>query len=123
MHALIIEDQNVFALLVEDELREFGYNSFDIVFNEAAAIKSATERCPDLITADQRLTSGSGVDAIRAICTDRQIPFVFITSYRSEVREHLPDAIVLGKPFWPPTLHEAIKQAISVNQQGLNLSA
>lgn len=117
MHALIIEDQVVFALLVEDELRELGYDSIDVVDTEAAAIQSAAKRCPDLITADQRLASGSGVSAIRAICADRHIPFVFITSYPEEVREELPEAPLLGKPFWPPRLQEAIKQAIVVSQR------
>lgn len=122
MHALIIEDQIAFALLVEDELRDLGYSSFDIVDTEAAAIVSATDRCPDLITADQRLASGSGVNAIRAICAHRYIPFVFITSYRNEVREQPPEAMVLGKPFWPPTLHQAIEQAIAVSRQEANVS-
>ena len=122
MHALIIEDQNLFALLVEDELRELGYTSVDIVETEAGAIEAAALRRPDLITADQRLADGSGVAAIRAICADRHIPFVFITSYRSEVREQFPDAVLLGKPFWPPTLRHAIDQAIGVSRRGMQPS-
>lgn len=86
MHALVIEDQALFAMLLEDELRELGYSSFDIVATEADAINSAANNRPDLITADQRLAAGSGVDAIRAICTEHHIPFVFVTSYQDEVR-------------------------------------
>ena len=121
MHALIIEDQKLFAMLVEDELRELGYTSFDVADTEADAIAAAAARKPDLISADQRLKSGLGVAAIRAICADRHIPFVFITSYRNEVREHFPDAVLLGKPFWPPTLRDAIEQAIVVSQRDANL--
>lgn len=106
-------------MLIEDELRDLGYNSVVIVATESEAIASATERCPDLITADQRLSSGSGVAAIRAICSDRRIPFVFITSYRNEVREAFPQAVVLGKPFWPPTLEDAIAHAVGVSRMGL----
>ena len=122
MHALIIEDQRLFAMLVEDELRELGYTSFDVVETEGAAIEAANSRCPDLITADQRLKSGLGVTAIRAICTGRHIPFVFITSYHQEVREHLPDAVLVGKPFWPPTLRTAIDQAVEVSRRRTNPS-
>ena len=68
MHALIIEDQKLFAMLVEDELRELGYTSFDAADTEDAAIEAAGLRRPDLITADQRLASGLGVSASRAIC-------------------------------------------------------
>lgn len=118
MHALILEDQTIFAMLVEDELRELGYTSFDIVDTEEAAIMCAADRCPDLISADERLASGSGVAAIRTICADRRIPFVFITSYPNEVRKELPDAPLLGKPFWPPRMKDAIKRAIVASQQG-----
>lgn len=111
MHALIIEDEKLFALLIEEELRDLGYKSVDKVDTETAAIESATDRCPDLIIVDHRLTDGSGVDAIRAICADRNIPVVFITSYQSEVRKHFPDANVLGKPFWPPILRKAIMES------------
>jgi CheY-like chemotaxis protein len=118
-HALIIEDQNVFAQLIEDELRELGYESVEIVATEEDAIASAAKRCPDLITVDQRLSNGSGVEAIRAICSERRIPFVFITSYRNEVREALPEAVVLGKPFWPPKLQDAIAHAVGVSRMAV----
>lgn len=103
-------------MLIEDELRELGYDSVEIVATESDAIASAAELCPDLIIADQRLSQGSGVDAISAICSDRRIPFVFITSYRSEVREALSGAVVVGKPFWPPTLKDAIAHAVGVSR-------
>jgi CheY-like chemotaxis protein len=118
MHALIIEHVHIFALAVEDELRELGYTSIEVVDTDDDAIQSAARRCPDLITADQRLASGSGVNAIRAICGDRHIPFVFITSYRDEVREAFPEAVLVGKPFMPPTLREAIGTAIEQAQSG-----
>lgn len=119
MHALVIEDQELFASLIADELAELGYASVDIAATEEAAIEAAEVRRPDLITADQRLATGLGVSAIRAICADRHIPFVFITSYREEVREEFPDAVTLGKPFWPPSLRQAIDEAIEVSHQGV----
>jgi DNA-binding response OmpR family regulator len=61
VHALIIEDQFLIASLIEDELRELDYISFDVVDREQEAVAAAERRCPDLITADDRLTNGSGI--------------------------------------------------------------
>ena len=119
MHALIIEDQFVLAILIEDELRELGYTTVVTVDTESAAVASATAHCPDLIVADERLADGSGIAAIRAICAERHIPFVFVTSYIEEVRRHLPDAVAVPKPFSASVLREAIGRtiAISLSQQ------
>lgn len=117
MHALILEDQFLIAALIEDVLRNLGYTSFDIVDREDEAIGAAEERCPDLITADHRLTDGTGVNAVRVICAARPIPVVFITEYRAEVRRLVPDAVLIGKPFGEFVLREAVEQAISLVSQ------
>lgn len=111
MHALIIEDQFLVAALIEDVLRELGYTSFDIVDSEEDAVAAARIRCPDLITADQRLAQGTGVAAVRIICADQAIPVVFISEYQDEVREQLPDAVLIGKPFGGRILHDAVDRA------------
>jgi CheY-like chemotaxis protein len=111
MHALIIEDQFIVATLVEDVLRDLGYKTFDRVESDAEAIAAAMKRCPELITADQRLTDGTGVNAVRAICNMHPIPVVFVTGYPGEVLELVPDAVVIAKPFAVRTLREAVLQA------------
>ena len=112
MHALIIEDQFLIAAQIEDVLRSMGYMSFDTVDTEVKAILAAEERCPDIITADQRITDGCGVEAVRAICIARSIPVVFVTSYPDEVRRLAPNAIVMGKPFGDRKLRDAVGQAV-----------
>jgi CheY-like chemotaxis protein len=112
VHALVIEDQFLVATLIEDVLRDLGFTSFDTVDTEPAAILASEQRRPDLITADEQLTEGSGVKAVRAICEERAIPVVFITDYRAEVRRRVPDAVILDKPFGERTLKEAVAQAI-----------
>ena len=114
MHALIIEDMFLEAAFIEDVLRTLGYTSFDIVDREEDAIRAAEERCPDLITVDQRITEGSGVNAVRAICATRAIPVVFISEYRAEVLRLAPDAVIIGKPFGERSLRDAVEQAILV---------
>lgn len=112
MHVLIIEDQFLTSTLIEDTLRDLSYTSFDMVDTEEAAIRSATQQCPDLIIVDQRLTRGTGVNAIRVICAERPIPVVFLTDYGDEVLKLVPDAVLLRKPFADRSLREAVGQAI-----------
>ena len=110
-HALIIEDQLVIALMIQDYLEARGYGSFDIATTQAEAIHFAEQRCPDLITADDRLDHGSGVQAIRHICRDMAIPVVFIVADPANVEMTLPDAILLLKPFSNASLATAIALA------------
>lgn len=117
MHALVIEDQFLIAALIEDVLRDLGYTSFDIVDREDDAIQAARRRCPDLITADQKLTDGTGVKAVQVICADRPVPVIFITEFRSQVTKLLPDAIVIGKPFGAGTLRDAVGHAIVLSRR------
>jgi CheY-like chemotaxis protein len=111
MHALIIEDQALIAMMLEDELFELGFTSFDVASTQEAAIAAAKRRCPDLITADNRLTSGSGIEAVRIICAEQSIPTVYIVGNPHEVRGQLPDTIIVGKPFKRDELREAVQRA------------
>ena len=111
-HALIIEDHPVIASTIEDELRDCGYASVDIAVSQDEAIRLAEEKCPDLITVDERLDDGSGVAAIRHICRDKAIPVVFITAVPMEVSLVIPDAVILEKPFSTRLLSTAILHAV-----------
>lgn len=67
MHALIIDDQPLIAEMIGVELTQLGYTSFDVVDREEDAVAAAQGRCPDLITADDRLVSGTGIAAVERI--------------------------------------------------------
>lgn len=111
-HVLIIEDEILLALSVEDALRELGYASFTVATTQQQAVAASEQRCPDLIVADHRIIDGTGTEAVLAICSDKVIPVVFVTSSEPEVREHLPDAFIVPKPFTLPHLERAVKAAI-----------
>lgn len=98
-------------MMLEDELRALGFASFDAATTQEEAIAAARRRCPDLITADDRLTTGSGIDAVRIICAEQSIPTVYIVGNPHELRRRLPDTIVVGKPFTANELFEAIQRA------------
>ena len=111
MHALIIEDEVSTVDRVEQVLRGLGYRSFDIAFSVSEAIAAARRRCPDIITADLRLVDGSGVDAVLEICSGQAIPVIFITSRAAEIRELIPEAIVVEKPFQAEAIMAACARA------------
>jgi CheY-like chemotaxis protein len=112
MHALIIEDEPLIALLIEDHLRANGYTSVAFAVTQAEAVAAARTRCPDLITSDVRLPEGCGIAAVEAICGNRPIPVVFITATAWEVRERLRDAVVVAKPFGSVHIAAAIAAVI-----------
>lgn len=109
MHALIIEDEPRIGLMIEEELSDLGFVSFDRAVTEEDAVRMAEHTCPTLITADERLASGSGFQAVRRICADQAIPVVFITGDPSSVE--LPDVVILAKPFSGEDLREAAASA------------
>jgi CheY-like chemotaxis protein len=111
MHALIIEDEPLIALLIEDHLRAVGYLSIDFAVTEADAVATARRHCPDLITADVRLATGCGIAAVEVICSERTVPVVFITASAQEVHRRLEDAVVVAKPFMVGDLSRALATA------------
>ena len=99
MHALIIEDESLIAMVIENVLRDCGFSSIAFAMSEADAVACACSQCPDLITCDVRLNPGSGIEAIGSICQHRPIPVIFLTGSPDEARARYPDHVVLTKPF------------------------
>ena len=113
MHALVIEDDAVTAMLMEDELRDFGFKSVDVASSEEEAIQSVARRCPDLVTSDGSLLSGSGASAvcrIRKICPT---PVIFVTGDPDRARRCAPGIPVLEKPFSILQFTAAVKEALA----------
>ncbi|WP_390548120.1 response regulator [Qipengyuania sp. MTN3-11] len=109
--ALIIEDEPLLAFALEDDLRELGYTSFRTATSEKQAIEAARDKCPDLILADHRIIGGTGTHAVLAICADRAISVVFVSASGCEIRERIPEALVVNKPFTFSELQTAVQAA------------
>lgn len=109
MHALIIEDEPAISEIIEEELRDIGFTSFDRAVTEDEAVRLAGRTCPNLITADQKLATGSGFAAVRRICAEQAIPVIFITGDPSSVG--YSDVVILPKPFGGKALREAAAAA------------
>lgn len=116
MHALIIEDSYLISSVIEGMLREIGFTSFDLAARPDQAIAAALARCPDLITADARLGDESGVEAVLKICADEDVPVVFVVGDGLDVLDHLPDALIVLKPFSTRDLVEGVRAAMPTSR-------
>jgi two-component system, response regulator PdtaR len=112
MHALIIEDDMLVALMIQDQLRMLGFTTFDFASTEAEAVTAAKARPPDFITCDVGLEAGDGLTAVAEICNDRPVPIVYITGTAWQVRQSVRDAVIVEKPFAAAELERALAGGI-----------
>lgn len=105
-HVLIIEDEPLIALELEALLGDLGFHSFDIADCPEDALACAHALRPDLITADYRIFSGTGVEAVESITGALgDIPVIYVTGN--------PDLLpassgpVIDKPISPTALTAA----------------
>lgn len=115
MHALIIEDESVIAMLIEDILRDCGYESIDIASSPEAAFEAFARKCPTLITSDVQLKPGCGIKTVLQIRHKKLIPVIFITGNAGEVTDRVPTVTVLSKPFTESQLVEAVSFVLPSN--------
>jgi CheY-like chemotaxis protein len=99
MHALVIEDDAITAMLIEDELHELGFRTVETASSEEQALAAVGRRCPDLITSDGSLTIGNGVTVVQKIRRVCRVPVIFITGDPQRAKLSIPDAPILEKPF------------------------
>lgn len=111
MYALIIEPNALISMLIEEELRELGFTSFDWACSQIHAIASAAKRFPDLITSEYVLDEGTGVGAVRAICAEKPVPTVFLVADHHAIRPIVSGAVVLEKPFQAIDFRTAVETA------------
>jgi CheY-like chemotaxis protein len=107
MHALVIEDDAITAMMIGDELSHLGYSSVDTATTRAEAMRSVEAKCPDLVTSEDWL----GLEAVRKIRASLSVPVIFITCDPEHARHSIPDAPVLEKPFSILQLVAAVEQA------------
>jgi CheY-like chemotaxis protein len=115
MHALVIEDDAVIAMLIEDELRDLGFSSVDVASSEEEAIHSVVRRCPNLVTSDGSLLSGSGASAVKRIRKLCSTPVIFVTGDPERARRSIPGVPVLEKPFSFTQFTAAVETALAAS--------
>lgn len=114
---LVVEDENIVAMDIQNELRGLGYDVPRIVSTGEDAMNSAKELNPDLILMDIKIKGDKdGIETANDIWNQLKIPIIFLTAYADEKtlqRAKLaePFGYVL-KPFEENELHTAIEIAL-----------
>jgi CheY-like chemotaxis protein/DNA-directed RNA polymerase specialized sigma24 family protein len=112
---LIIEDEPIISLDLQSIVREMGHTVAAIATTRDEAVRAARKTEPGLVLADIKLADGSsGIDAVRQILSEVEVPIVFITAYpeRLLTGERPEPTFLVTKPFIPETVRVAVSQAL-----------
>ncbi|MBA4793556.1 MAG: response regulator [Phenylobacterium sp.] len=112
---LIIEDEPVIAADIEALVKELGHTVVDIAATRTEAVEAVSRNRPGLVLADIQLADGSsGIDAVKDILSDHDVPVIFITAFpeRLLTGERPEPTFLITKPFQPETVKAAIGQAL-----------
>jgi len=112
---LIIEDEPVIASDIEALIKELGHEVLEVAATRSEAVEAVGRAVPGLVLADIQLADGSsGIDAVRDILGQFDIPVIFITAFpeRLLTGERPEPTFLITKPFQPETVKAAIGQAL-----------
>jgi CheY-like chemotaxis protein len=112
---LIIEDEPIIAMDIETIVRDLGHNVTGVAVTRDEAVAQAMARRPGLVLADIQLADdSSGIDAVKDILAEFQVPVIFITAFpeRLLTGERPEPTFLITKPFQRSTVKAAIAQAL-----------
>jgi len=82
---LIVEDDNIIALGIKNDLLKLKYDVTEIVSTGEDAIKSVKKNCPDLILMDIYIKGKiDGVETAQKILKNFDIPIIYLTAYKDK---------------------------------------
>jgi AmiR/NasT family two-component response regulator len=112
--ALIVDDEIIFAINLEADMRALGFDICDLAANGQQASKLAMSNQPDVVLMDINLEGGrEGIEVARWLHKVCEAPIVFITGYTDRdtverIHEQVPGAPVLPKPVYRDRLADAV---------------
>ena len=112
---LIIEDEPIIAMDLETIVRDLGHNVTGVAVTRDEALAQALAQRPGLVLADIQLADdSSGIDAVKDILGEFQVPVIFITAFpdRLLTGERPEPTFLITKPFQRSTVKAAISQAL-----------
>jgi CheY-like chemotaxis protein/DNA-directed RNA polymerase specialized sigma24 family protein len=112
---LIIEDEPIIAMDIETIVRDLGHSVTGVAVTRDEAVAQAMARRPGLVLADIQLADdSSGIDAVKDILNEFQVPVIFITAFpeRLLTGERPEPTFLITKPFQRATVKAAIAQAL-----------
>ena len=114
-NVMIIEDEPIIALDIESIVENNNHSVVGIARTHTEAVALARETKPGLILADIQLAdNSSGIDAVKEILQDMDVPVIFITAYpeRLLTGERPEPTYLITKPFMPETVSATMAQAL-----------
>jgi DNA-directed RNA polymerase specialized sigma24 family protein/CheY-like chemotaxis protein len=112
---LIIEDEPIIAMDLETIVRDLGHGVTGVAVTRDEAVTQAMARRPGLVLADIQLADdSSGIDAVKDILAQFEVPVIFITAFpeRLLTGERPEPTFLITKPFQRSTVKAAIAQAL-----------
>jgi CheY-like chemotaxis protein/DNA-directed RNA polymerase specialized sigma24 family protein len=112
---LIIEDEPIIAMDIETIVRDLGHNVTGVAVTRDEAVAQAMARRPGLVLADIQLADdSSGIDAVKDILAEFDVPVIFITAFpeRLLTGERPEPTFLITKPFQRATVKAQIAQAL-----------
>ncbi|VVT04351.1 Phyllosphere-induced regulator PhyR [Sphingomonas sp. EC-HK361] len=116
---LIIEDEPIIAMDIETIVRDLGHDVTGVAVTRDEAVALAMEDRPGLVLADIQLADdSSGIDAVKDILAEFDVPVIFITAFpeRLLTGERPEPTFLITKPFQRSTVKAAISQALFFDQ-------
>lgn len=118
---LIIEDEAVIAMDLSDLVTDAGHDVCAVETTASGAVRAAKRERPDLVLADIQLADGSsGIDAVRDILANFEVPVIFITAFpdRLLTGERPEPTFLITKPYSPDMVRAAVSQALFFESTG-----
>ncbi len=112
---LIIEDEPMISMDIADIVEELGHTVCGQATTAGQAIELAKTSAPELVLADIQLADGSsGIDAVKTILGEVDVPVIFITSFpeRLLTGERPEPTFLITKPYQPDMVRAAVAQAL-----------
>ncbi|HEY0028344.1 MAG TPA: response regulator [Allosphingosinicella sp.] len=119
---LIIEDEPIIAMDIETIVRDLGHTVTGVAVTRDEAVAQALATRPGLVLADIQLADdSSGIDAVKDILAEFQVPVIFITAFpeRLLTGERPEPTFLITKPFQRSTVKAAIANALFFDQSTL----
>ena len=116
---LVIEDEPLIAMDIESIVRDLGHEITGVAVTRDEAVALAMQDRPGLVLADIQLADdSSGIDAVKDILAEFQVPVIFITAFpeRLLTGERPEPTFLITKPFQRSTVKAAISQALFFDQ-------
>lgn len=117
---MIIEDEPLIAMDIEQIVRDMGHDVTGVAVTRDEAFALAMEDRPGLVLADIQLADdSSGIDAVKDILAEFDVPVIFITAFpeRLLTGERPEPTFLITKPFQRETVKTTISQALFFNER------